>query len=122
MGEDDAFDSSLTELGENQATHAGRQLRDALLNIDMVVSSPLSRALRTADLVFPPTDTSQYSAGLIKPRRVCVEDLREINGSFLNAKRRPRAELEQKFPHWNFEHIPGEQSIDSRTIKILLQR
>ena len=104
MREDDAFDSPLTELGENQAMQASKDLRQALYNIDMIVSSPLSRALRTADLVLPP----ELFVDSTKPRRVCVEELREINGSFLNAKRRPRSELEYRFPHWNFEHIPGE--------------
>jgi broad specificity phosphatase PhoE len=105
MREDDAFDSPLTELGEHQAIQVGRQLQQALHNIDMIVSSPLSRALRTADLVLPP---SGLPASSNAPRRVCVEELREINGSFLNAKRRPRSELEHRFPHWNFGHIPGE--------------
>ena len=104
MREDDAFDSPLTELGENQAMQVGKDLRQVLHNIDMIVSSPLSRALRTADLVLPP----ELLVDSIKPRRVCVEELREINGSFLNAKRRPKSELEDRFPHWNFDHIPGE--------------
>jgi broad specificity phosphatase PhoE len=109
MRDDDAFDSPLTELGEQQATQAGNELRQALHNIDMVVSSPLSRALRTADLVLPPPSPIESSTlQSITPRRICVEELREINGSFLNAKRRPRSELEHRYPHWNFEHIPRE--------------
>jgi len=98
MGEDDAFDSPLTELGEKQAIHAGRQehIKHALNDVEMVVSSPFSRALKTADLVHQRGDT----------KRVCLEDFREINGMLLNAKRRTRTELENLYPHWNFDHIP----------------
>jgi hypothetical protein len=66
MREDDAFDSPLTELGENQAMQVGKDLRQVLHNIDMIVSSPLSRALRTADLVLPP----ELLVDSIKPRRL----------------------------------------------------
>mmetsp|Transcript_4961 Transcript_4961/g.10868 ORF Transcript_4961/g.10868 Transcript_4961/m.10868 type:complete len:332 (+) Transcript_4961:85-1080(+) len=112
MAEDDQFDSALTELGENQAMEAGRQehIRHALRNVEMVVSSPLSRALRTADLVHPPpysdTITKPSSIDSLSPRRKCIEDFREINGKLLNAKRRPRFDLEGNFPHWCFKQIP----------------
>ena len=98
MGEDDAFDSPLTELGEKQALSAGRQehIKYALNDVDMVVSSPFSRALKTADLVNQRGDT----------KRVCIEDFREINGKLLNAKRRTRTELVDLYPHWNFDYIP----------------
>lgn len=98
MGEDDAFDSPLTELGEKQAIHAGRQehIKHALNDVEMIVSSPFSRALKTADLVHQRGDT----------KRVCIEDFREINGMLLNAKRRTRTELEDLYPHWNFDCIP----------------
>jgi len=98
MGEDDAFDSPLTELGEKQAMDTGRQehIKHALNDVDMLVSSPFSRALKTADLVHQRGDT----------KRVCIEDFREINGKLLNAKRRTRSELEDLYPHWNFDYIP----------------
>ena len=103
MHEDDAYDADLTSLGEQQATEAGTQytVNEALQNVDMIVSSPLSRAIRTADLVH----NSQRGKSL--PRRVAIEEFREINGKLLNAKRRPRTELESIFPHWNFSHIPS---------------
>ncbi|KAL7539371.1 hypothetical protein ACHAXR_009220 [Thalassiosira sp. AJA248-18] len=106
MQEDDAFDAALTELGENQAIDVGRQahVRLALRNVEMVVSSPLSRALKTADLAHPlPAGASKS-----EPRRVCIEYFREINGKLLNAQRRHRSELEQKFPDWCFRQIPTE--------------
>eukprot|EP00571_Detonula_confervacea_P003871 CAMPEP_0172323230 /NCGR_PEP_ID=MMETSP1058-20130122/48215_1 /TAXON_ID=83371 /ORGANISM="Detonula confervacea, Strain CCMP 353" /LENGTH=320 /DNA_ID=CAMNT_0013039183 /DNA_START=46 /DNA_END=1008 /DNA_ORIENTATION=- len=103
MEEDDSFDAALTELGENQARDAGRQghVRHALRNVEMIVSSPMSRALNTADLVHP------VSTKASMPRRVAIEDWREINGKLLNAQRLPRSALEQKFPNWNFGEIPA---------------
>ena len=97
MSEDDAFDSPLTELGEKQAITAGQKehIRHALRNVEMVVSSPFSRALKTADLVHPP----EQQASKVQPRRVCIEDFREINGKLLNAQRRARSELEMQNPY-----------------------
>jgi broad specificity phosphatase PhoE len=133
MEEDDEYDAALTRLGEDQAAEAGGKghVRRALRDVDMIVSSPLSRALRTADLIFPhrappppPTSASQLSPSPSEgangtPRRVCVEEFREINGRLLNAKRRPRFELERIFPHWDFSLIPRE-SADVRPISTFL--
>ena len=48
--QDDAFDSPLTTLGEEQAREVLRRYGSgALLNVGLVVASSLSRALRTAD-------------------------------------------------------------------------
>ena len=101
MSEDDAFDAALTSLGEQQAIDAGKQhhVRRALRNVELVVSSPMSRALKTADLVHPPADTDDHS-------RIAIEEFREINGLLLNAQRRERTELETHFPHWNFDNVP----------------
>ena len=103
MEEDDAYDADLTSLGEEQAKEAGSQehIRDSLQNIDMIVSSPLSRAIRTADLVHSSPKNK------LPPKRVAIEEFREINGKLLNAKRRPKDELEALFPHWNFSLIPS---------------
>lgn len=102
MHEDDAYDADLTVLGEEQAKEAGSQLhvQDALQKVEMIVSSPLSRAIRTADLF-------HGSNKCAHPKRIAIEHFREINGKLLNAKRRPRTELETIFPHWNFSHVPS---------------
>jgi len=94
MKEDDAFDADLTELGREQARrvaalpHATRV--DA--SVQLVVSSPLSRALDTAMLVLP----SATDKG--RARFVAHDDLRERSGWLLNAKRRTRTELAGRFP------------------------
>ena len=99
MHEDDAYDADLTALGEKQAREAGLSghVKDALQNVEMIVSSPLSRAIRTADLFHEKCDTN--------PKRVAIEHFREINGKLLNAKRRPRTTLETMFPNWDFSHL-----------------
>lgn len=95
MRQDDAMDADLTGLGKVQATSVERP--DHLSShVQLVVSSPLSRALETADLVHSASECST---------RVCVETWREINGMLLNAQRRTVTELNHKFPQWNFDGI-----------------
>ena len=51
----DLLDSPLTELGKTEALQLKKELWDSD-KIDLVVSSPLSRAMETAGLVFPDRD------------------------------------------------------------------
>jgi broad specificity phosphatase PhoE len=67
----------------------------------MIVSSPLSRAIETADLAVCPRTFPHIP-------RICYEGFREINGYLQNAKRRTKTELELLFPHWNFEQLQSE--------------
>ena len=95
MRQDDVLDAPTTELGKQQAFAVYQN--HSWDHLDLIVSSPLSRALETAEIVVPPND--------IAAKRVCVEDFREINGWLLNAKRRDRTELQEAFPVWNFDEI-----------------
>jgi glucosyl-3-phosphoglycerate phosphatase len=97
MRQDDSLDSPLTDLGKTQAENVYDQMVKNL-SIQLVVSSPLSRAIQTADLAMP-----------VVKNRVCVEDFREISGWLLNAKRRPTTELQKLFPQWKFHYLPSEQ-------------
>eukprot|EP00934_Nitzschia_sp_Nitz4_P006556 Nitzschia sp. Nitz4//scaffold63_size106090//43306//44070//NITZ4_004388-RA/size106090-processed-gene-0.124-mRNA-1//1//CDS//3329555969//6546//frame0 len=94
MREDDALDASLTDLGREQATRAQLDHQEAQ-RIQLVVSSPLSRALETANRVCPPTSTL----------RMAYEGFREVNGDMLNGKRRTKEELLEDFPEWNFDQV-----------------
>jgi len=106
MAADDVFDAALTPLGREQAAVAGRSpacLR-AARTVELVVASPLSRAIDTADLCFPaPTlaaaEDALWGARRAVPRLV-KEEAREISGLLLNGKRRTRTELAALYPHW----------------------
>ena len=118
MRQDDVFDAPLTDIGEEQARKGaeifGRRLRD----VDLVVSSPLSRAIQTADLVVPPHDIFN-TGGVRQPKRVCVEDYREINGWLLNAKRPDRADFESLFhPSWDFSSLTDTDQTWSETLEL----
>jgi len=97
MKDDDSLDAELTPLGRQQAREVHLTHKAALAGVDVVVSSPLSRALQTADLAAPTV-----------ARRVVHESFREINGLLLNAKRRSRSELSTRFPHWDLDLVQDE--------------
>jgi len=97
MKQDDSLDSELTELGREQASSVYRQhgSKEYWKRVELVVSSPLSRAIQTADLALPPTASEDG------PTRIIHEEFREVNGWLLNAKRRSQTELADLFPHWD---------------------
>lgn len=102
MRQDDVLDAPLTDLGIQQAlavnqTHSWDQL-------DLIVASPLSRAIATADVIVPPDNDTTI-------KRVCVEDFREVNGWLLNAQRRNRSELQEIFPAWDFCEISQKDDL-----------
>ena len=100
MKEDDVFDAPLTPTGVAQAREAASRAAAAAVaaSAELVVASPLSRALDTADLVFPPESTPDA-------KRCCVEELREINGWMVNAKRKPASQLKSEYAHWDFDEF-----------------
>ena len=98
MRQDDALDADLTELGRNQARDVAQTLK--IDGLELIVSSPLSRAIETADIVVPANQAV---------RRVAIESFREINGWLVNAKRRSKTELGEKFPLWDFGELSTEQ-------------
>ena len=73
--------------------------------IQLVLSSPLSRAVNTADMVFPSEALPNA------PPRIILENLREINGWLLNAKRLTKAQLRDKFPAWDFSLMEDEEDV-----------
>lgn len=108
MAADDAFDAPLTEVGVRQAAEAGALALEMglLRGVELAVASPLSRALDTADALMQPLDFDRGG-----PRRAVLEELREINGLLLNAKRRPRGELEVAYPHWDFSAMREQDEL-----------
>lgn len=136
MKEDDVLDAPLTALGVKQAKCVIKDelLASKLKSVDLIVSSPLSRALQTADIVCPPPHQPEKTKNghndevnvnknpLIvdadricskqNPIRICLNDFREINGWLLNAKRRNKAELKALFPSWDLGYIMSESDND----------
>lgn len=91
MKEDDQLDADLTEIGRAQARARARPWE----GVELVVCSPLSRAIETATLVFG--DRLPF---------VAYEGLREWNGLLINGQRRPTAQLVSRFAHVDFSLIP----------------
>lgn len=117
MQQDDSLDSPLTALGVEQGQAAYKRYQSLWKNsctfFDLVVASPLSRALHTADLVLPPPPPAPVlplAAGQNeKINRVCHESFREIHGWLRNAQRQPRRVLQDKFPNWDFSLLQSEE-------------
>ncbi|GMI36070.1 hypothetical protein TrCOL_g4431 [Triparma columacea] len=105
MKEDDSLDSALTEEGIVQAKEASDSPMSSQIaeKLELLVSSPLSRCIDTADLIFPRRDP---------PTRIILEEVREINGLLLNGKRRKRSMLEKLYPHWDFSGVSNDDDVD----------
>jgi broad specificity phosphatase PhoE len=119
MKEDDALDASLTGLGVRQAQNAisSPSIAERLRHVELVAGSPLSRAMNTAELAIQGVNNQLTNNGapcpnddaVFSPKRVCLEQWREINGLLLNAKRRPRREINQLFPNWDLSQLDLEE-------------
>ena len=105
MRQDDVLDAPTTDLGKSQARAVAE--KHSWDHVELVVSSPLSRALETADLIVP--------AG--RAKRVCMEHFREINGWLINAQRRNRIELQERFPEWDFGEIAPTDELWTPTLE-----
>lgn len=113
MREDDAFDADLTDMGRAQARAATAP------DVDLIVASPLSRAVETAALIYPGREI------------VCVEALREWSGQLLNSQRRTASALKESFPfvdvseiaendeQWSLEVLEEEASVAARGVAAL---
>lgn len=106
---DDFFDAPLSEEGHTQCTNFRRSDTAAgLQNVDLVLTSPLTRALQTATETFPVVGSQTT------PRFVVVESLREFNSSAPHPSdwRRMRCDLEPEFPDVDFAVMsPGMDMI-----------
>jgi len=114
MKQDDSFDADLTPLGEEQAIDGRAKNEHKLRGVELVVSSPLTRTLKTADLTICPQSGFYNDDNQIKdnhPKRISVENWREINGLLLNAKRLTRSQLQAKFhSRWDFNSAVSSEA------------
>ena len=81
MRQDDHFDAGLTQLGISQAQSHYDEYQKKFDGVELVVSSPLSRAIQTADLVLSPengllVEENDTTLHRFHPQRICVEDFR----------------------------------------------
>ena len=99
------FDPDLNAVGFDQAESLSKSLQPSLasgdLTVDLIIVSPLTRAIRTAELAF--------SAIWDHVPVVAVELARERHGKNICDKRRTVTELKKAFPHVDFnEHMFAE--------------
>jgi len=102
-------DSPLTDLGVAQATAVGAQLRDLAAVSPggwTIATSPLGRALRTADII---AGIMGLSAPLVEPRLI------EVSYGELEGLTRP--EIDQRWPELAaresaFGHAPGGETME----------
>jgi probable phosphoglycerate mutase len=76
-------DLPLTEIGINQATELANEIKAATLSFDVVLSSPLTRALRTAEII---ADINNL------PEPKIVDELIERNFGIMTGLRQSRIE------------------------------
>mmetsp|Transcript_11993 Transcript_11993/g.36910 ORF Transcript_11993/g.36910 Transcript_11993/m.36910 type:complete len:238 (-) Transcript_11993:56-769(-) len=98
MRGDDAFDADLTDAGRAQAAARSEE-------VDVVVASPLSRAVETARLLYP-------GQGV-----VCCEPLREWMGEMQNSRRRAASDLAAKFPGADVSNIAEADELWEETLE-----
>ena len=85
------FDAPLTDTGRSQAIEARAQARE--LGITQVITSPLTRAIQTAMLIFEDTVPIRVVAGH-----------RELLSHSCDVGRSPE-HLRKDFPHLDFDHL-----------------
>ena len=92
------IDCDITDLGIQQAKQAGKDLGKEVSTIDLMIISPLRRALRTASLVlenFPGEEPSQI---------VISKDISEVMVDPCDIGSSPIT-LSKEFPKWDFSHL-----------------
>lgn len=89
------YDTELTEQGVSEAREAASTAAGLQPVPQLIVSSPLQRALHTADLTFPNTCTPRLALSLARERTYFSSDVGQ-----------PRCDLERQWPHWSFDGVP----------------
>jgi broad specificity phosphatase PhoE len=104
------LDSPLTETGKDQCRM--RRPDASILNPQLVVVSPLARAIQTAYLTFQ--DHGPTGSRAIP--WVAHEDCREEMGLLICNKRRPLSHIQEDYPDIDFSLIQHEQDVPFDTI------
>ncbi|GAB4820874.1 hypothetical protein N2152v2_007920 [Parachlorella kessleri] len=96
------YDTRLTANGQAQAQRAAAKVATLLPAPEVVVISPLTRALQTADVVFGGQPWPRVVQPLAAERLYLSSDVG-----------RHRELLEQDFPHHDFAHLPLSAELQS---------
>jgi len=123
-------DARLTQKGRRQA----RKLRQMLANrpsggrpftaFEMVIVSPLTRALETTREIFSETPGTYGGEVVPPPRLVVSEDCRERYGRYVCDGRRSVSELHSEFPMFDFTEVQHNEDVfhaDERETAIEVQ-
>jgi hypothetical protein len=122
-------DASLDDTGRAQASSLGGRIRDARMQVDVVLVSPLTRTMQTATEMFPDWAaaiagaTSAAAAGASAgrasslmpatvpgvPAFVAIEMCREAHGGHPCDQRRPISVLRKEFPHVDFSLVDADE-------------
>jgi broad specificity phosphatase PhoE len=89
-------DARLDATGRAQATALGARMREARLQVDVVLVSPMTRTLETATHMF---------RGDTRAAMVAIEMCREAHGGHPCDQRRAVAALRPEFPHVDFSLV-----------------
>ena len=91
------IDCDITEKGVQQALAAGKELATNLGSIDLLIISPLRRALQTASLLLEAFST--------EPTQVLIsKDVAEVMVDPCDIGSNPKT-LSEEFPVWDFSHL-----------------
>jgi broad specificity phosphatase PhoE len=90
------MDARLDETGRAQSVALGTRIREARMQVDVVLVSPMTRAVETAVHMFPP----EHGVPL-----VAIEMCREAHGGHPCDQRRPISVIAKEFPHVNYSEI-----------------
>ncbi|ETK79353.1 hypothetical protein L915_14776 [Phytophthora nicotianae] len=106
---DEFLDPDLTPFGVEDAKSKGSssvkaELERGMPPIERIITSPLSRAIQTAQS-FLTTDQVPNQPFL------CMENCREVLDCYTFDKRRPLSEIKQKFPYVDFSRMKDEEDV-----------
>mmetsp|Transcript_5829 Transcript_5829/g.13898 ORF Transcript_5829/g.13898 Transcript_5829/m.13898 type:complete len:277 (+) Transcript_5829:75-905(+) len=101
-------DAPLTAIGVKQAKALQAQAR-SLENVQLIVVSPLCRAVQTANMAFAHTLPLEESAQRAKVPFIAHPLATEMGGVNLCDKRRPLTDIRRDFPHVDFSLFKDEE-------------
>lgn len=102
------WDPPLLDRGMQEALAVRERLVHFLRRVDLVITSPLTRCMQTANLVFFPG--ANYDVPHSPPPMLCVEQVREAYGIHYPDKRRDKRLLQKHWPTIHFD--PSMSDLD----------